>query len=107
MIIKAGQFLKLSANEILEVIYADDEKAVCLMLNKSHCVGWTYTGQCVALSNRTADYPGRRLSKEIKVVPGVELSGKCKWPPLKPVITFPSVKPDGHTLQQDTYIQNS
>ena len=91
MLINKGQFFKLPNGEILETVYADDEKAVCLLIVKSYHVGWTYTGRSVVISNTDSDYPNRKLPGEVNLIPAVEISGRCLWKPLLPVVSFPMV----------------
>lgn len=91
MVINKGELLQLSPREILEVVYADDEKAVCLLIVNSPRVGWTYAGRSVVLSNKDSDYPSRKLPKEVKHVSEIEISGRCLWKPLLPAVSFPMV----------------
>lgn len=58
MFCSKGDFLHLEDGPVLEVVYADEEKAVCLMIVKKE-KGWEYSGSCV-ISNASEDYRGKR-----------------------------------------------
>lgn len=88
MFFKKGEFLKLENGTVLEVVFADDEKAICLKIQKSKIIGWLYTGKSIVISNNSSDYT-EPLGFEM--IPSIGTIGKYRWEPLKPTITFPMV----------------
>lgn len=56
MFFKKGEFLKLEDGTVLEVVYSDEEKAVCLKLCNFRDIGWTYTSESIAFSNNAEEY---------------------------------------------------
>ncbi len=82
---KAGDFIMLKGGDPLEVVYADDEKAVCLRLYTDHAGGWSRTGETVAISNRAEDYqdaPWLQTTRELKI------TGRCRWKIIKAKMSF-------------------
>ena len=85
---RKGEFLKLRNGIALEVVYADDEKAICLKIQKSEFIGWLYTGKSIVISNHSSDYSEPYGFEKI---PSVGPIGRFHWEPLKANITYPMV----------------
>lgn len=85
---EVGQFLKAPNGIALEVVYADEEKAVCLKIKHCHEIGWLYMGESIAVSNALCDY---EAVTELKRIPTIEVNGKYQWEPLKATLIFPMI----------------
>lgn len=85
---EAGQFLKAPNGIILEVVYANEEKAICLKIKHCHEIGWLYTGESIVVSNALCDY---EAVIELERIPAVEVDGKYQWEPLKATLNFPMI----------------
>lgn len=88
MYFRKGEFLKLGNGIVLEVVFADDEKAVCLTLFNFLNIGWTYTGECTAISNNAEEYQDMFGITKVSSIP---IKGHTHWKPLIPVLTYPMV----------------
>lgn len=83
MFCKQGDFLYLEEGPVFEVIYADKEKAVCLVILKRGET-WIYEKACV-ISNKSEDYTGKCwISKGDR--PNIE--EKTDWTPIKGVRNY-------------------
>ena len=85
---EAGQFLKAPDGTVLEVVYADKEKAVCLKMKKYIEGGYIYQGNSIVVSNVLSDYV---KAFELERIPTVKLSGSHRWEPLKGTLNFPMI----------------
>lgn len=79
MFLVPGDFLKLWNGILLEVVFADSEKAVCLRVKKCSGIGMTHTGVYIVISNRPSDYSD---AVDFEKVPSVEVTGRYHWEPL-------------------------
>lgn len=79
MFLMPGDFLKLWNGILLEVVFADSEKAVCLRMKKCNGIGMTHTGVYTVISNRADDYSD---AVEFEKVPSVKVTGRYHWEPL-------------------------
>lgn len=79
MIFKKGNFIYLKDGQILEIVYADDEKAVCLKIQRSggKCF---YTGKALVLSNDDSFHKDDEI---FEFGPAPDINGNMKWEPLK------------------------
>lgn len=84
---EAGEFILLGNQVLLEVVYADAEKAVCMKLQKNDLHEWEYTGKSTVISNEAGKYKNTLLGWE--KVPEPTIDRKFRWHPLLPVLNFP------------------
>ena len=79
MFLTPGDFLKLWNGNLLEVVFADSEKAVCLRLKKCSGIGMTHTGAYIVVSNKPNYYVDEL---DFERVPSVDVMGRYHWEPL-------------------------
>lgn len=103
MVFEKGDFIYLDEGPVLEVVYADEEKAVCLILerNKIRAVceiyseivetGCFYTGQSTVISNKEEDYKDSSWMKKGNK-PNIE--GMFRWSPIRLNKTYNFKKKD-------------
>lgn len=77
MFCKKGDFLYLEEGPILEVVYADEEKAVCLVITKNGGE-WGYNRACV-ISNDSKEYKDKSW---ISKIDKPNITRKIKWAPI-------------------------
>lgn len=83
MFCEKGDFLHLEDGPILEVVYADEEKAVCLTIEKRERK-WGYGRACV-ISNNSEKYEGKKwVTKGEKP----SITRKTIWAPLREAHTY-------------------
>ena len=80
MLFEKGKFIYLREGPILEVVYADEEKAVCLKMRGNEDEA-AYTGISEVISNKREDYKGLswiRIGNRPK-----EIVGRYRWSPIR------------------------
>ncbi len=82
---KAGDFIMLKGGDPLEVVYADDEKAVCLRLFTDHAGGWIHTGQALAISNDSEHYTDADWLTKAQ---DLKITGRCQWRPITATMRY-------------------
>lgn len=85
MFFEKGEFFILEEGPAYEVIYADNEKAVCLKLQRNHQGDYWYTGTALAVSNKQMDYEN---TPWLKKVPYLSIVDKFMWEPIKISFTY-------------------
>lgn len=66
--------------EPLEVVYADEEKAICLRLISDKQGGWSYTESCIAISNKDKHYENQDWLKKAS---NLKITGSYRWKPIE------------------------
>lgn len=93
MVFEKGDFIKLLDGNILEVVYADEVKAVCLKLIRDDGSigngGWFYAGNSAVISNNMRDYKGK--TEEWEKVPRIQIVGCPHWKPLRVNYDYPMI----------------
>lgn len=80
MLFEKGKFIYLKEGPILEVVYADEEKAVCLKMRGNGDKA-AYTGISEVISNKREDYKDSswiRMGSQPK-----EIVGRYRWSPIR------------------------
>ena len=80
MLFEKGKFIYLKEGPILEVVYADEEKAVCLKMRGNENEA-SYTGISEVISNKSEDYKDLswiRMGSRPK-----EIVGRYRWSPIR------------------------
>lgn len=108
MIFEKGDFIYLDEGTVLEVVYADEEKAVCLNLERNRMrsvcgiyseiteSGCSYTGESTVISNEEEDY---KDSLWIKKGNKPNIEGMFRWPPIKLNKTYNLKKKDEKPIE--------
>lgn len=108
MVFEKGDFIYLDEGPVLEVVYADEEKAVCLNLerNRMRIVcgiyseitenGCSYTGESTVISNEEEDY---KDSLWIKKGNKPNIEGMFRWPPIRLNKTYNFKKKDEKPIE--------
>lgn len=91
MFCKKGDFLYLEEGPVFEVVYADEEKAVCLVILRKGG-RYIYERSCV-ISNKSEDYKGKCwINKGDRPA----ITEKRNWTPIKGV----------HRYRENKYLFN-
>lgn len=80
MLFEKGKFIYLKEGPILEVVYADEEKAVCIKMRGNEEKA-AYDGISKVISNRSEDYKDLswiRIGNRPK-----EIVGRYRWSPIR------------------------
>lgn len=85
MFFRKGEFFVLEEGPAYEIIYADDEKAVCLKLQRNNQGDYWYTGTALAVSNEQIAYENTPWLKKVSYLNIVD---KYMWEPIKIIFMY-------------------